>query len=219
MTFRASPPNAFLRSRDDVAGRERSIACRVPFVGDLRGERRERVRLGHAATDAEWATRSARHSQVGRRHPDVVVGHRTAPPRRPRRIRHDVVGALSVLHRVPLGRDIGRDGAKRVRDRHRDVGAKRTARAVRRARVRRRAPLVIGTVRALPPNAPRRTERDVFGSEMSVSRRVPLRDERRIPGHPMSRARHDSDVVDSCCARRRAARASIHLCTSTSIGG
>jgi hypothetical protein len=161
----------------------------------------------HAPVAAIGAQRLASRAIPHGCAPFVLGLRRAAPPADAGRPRDYITRRrLPVSRRVPLGRDARETRREAIGARDSPVRAERTS-AAGGAIVGLRAPDVIATFGASPPNHPSRARADRLWRERSIAFAIPLLDQVRISRDPVTRSSKRRRRPAHGCARDAQQRA------------
>jgi hypothetical protein len=170
-SLRALPPDFTGDARCYFGGPEGPVASGVPLLGKSRKLLRQRVGARDGPVTAERAAFALRRRQV----PLMPPVSRATPPDSPIGTGCDVPWRqLAVLSGMPFGGELGIDLGQRVCRRNAVCRAERAAKPSAHALRRTRQPLMVGSLRALPPIVPPRPGPHVARTLLTILGRVPL---------------------------------------------
>jgi len=171
--LRALPSGELVRGPDDSIGSKLAVLGRMPLARDGGEPRGQAVSSADPCSSAEWATVPARSLDY-RRLPLVIRTFRALPPDAPVGAGDDVLATERAVARwVPLPGQGREPPYETVRHADLETAAKRAAFALG-ALQNRCLPLVVASLRALPPNFEVAPSGDFERRQLAVPACVPL---------------------------------------------
>jgi hypothetical protein len=172
--LRTSPPSLLAASRRNVPWRKATVPLRMPFCGNVRKPRRERVcyrGLSSSTVRAAASTGSISYNGL----PLVVWSRKTLPPYFLVASSYYVLGPeVPVLGRVPLSSYFGEKGGKRIRLIGRSPSAEGASSWILAVGALARGRLPLVSLRAPPPEQSLRPRHDFVGRKNPILCRVPF---------------------------------------------